>query len=107
MNGYLLDDGYPIQCVTAWIGNSPKIAQRHYLMVTEEHFRRASEAPDRGYKKQCNTCKTEGDSENPKNEKTLFLKGSDTASHLCENRVMETIGLEPTTPALQKRCSPS
>ncbi|MGL6227106.1 MAG: tyrosine-type recombinase/integrase [Thermoguttaceae bacterium] len=32
---------YPIQVVTAWIGNSPAVAQRHYLKVLPEHFERA------------------------------------------------------------------
>ena len=37
-----LADEYPIQVVTAWIGNSPKVAAKHYLQVTDEHFRRAT-----------------------------------------------------------------
>jgi len=28
----------PIQTVTAWIGNSPKVAQKHYLRVLPEHY---------------------------------------------------------------------
>jgi hypothetical protein len=32
--------------VCAWIGNSQPIAAKHYLQVTDEHFRRAAgEAP--------------------------------------------------------------
>jgi len=27
--------------VTAWLGNSPDIAKKHYLQLTEEHFQRA------------------------------------------------------------------
>ncbi len=38
-----LADAYPIQVVTAWIGNSPQVAQRHYLQVTDEHFARAAD----------------------------------------------------------------
>lgn len=36
---------YPIQVVCAWIGNSPTIAARHYLTVTDADFRKAS-SPD-------------------------------------------------------------
>lgn len=36
---------YPIQVVCAWIGNSPTIAARHYLTVTDSDFRKAS-SPD-------------------------------------------------------------
>jgi hypothetical protein len=27
--------------VTSWLGNTPNIAMKHYLMTTEEHFARA------------------------------------------------------------------
>jgi integrase len=32
---------FPIQVVTAWLGNSPQIALQHYLQTTKEHFERA------------------------------------------------------------------
>jgi integrase len=32
---------YPIHVVTAWLGNTPKIALKHYLMTTEADFNRA------------------------------------------------------------------
>jgi len=38
----LLDEGYPIQVVCKWIGNSQPVAMRHYLQVTDEHFERAT-----------------------------------------------------------------
>lgn len=36
-----LANEYPIQVVCEWIGNSPKIAIKHYLQTTEEHFEKA------------------------------------------------------------------
>lgn len=36
-----LAESYPIHVVCQWIGNSPRIAARHYLQVTDEHLRRA------------------------------------------------------------------
>lgn len=36
-----LAETYPIHVVCQWIGNSPRIAARHYLQVTEDHLRRA------------------------------------------------------------------
>jgi len=36
-----LVEEFPIHVVTAWLGNTPRIAQRHYLQVTEEHFEAA------------------------------------------------------------------
>lgn len=36
---------HPIHVVTAWIGNTPQIALRHYLMPTEEDFAKAVQNP--------------------------------------------------------------
>lgn len=36
-----LTEEYPIQVVTAWIGNSEAVAKKHYLQVTEAHFEKA------------------------------------------------------------------
>ncbi len=33
-----LVETYPVQVVTSWLGNSPTVAMRHYLMTTDEHF---------------------------------------------------------------------
>jgi len=37
-----LAQGYPIHVVTAWLGNTPNIALKHYLQVTDSDFERAS-----------------------------------------------------------------
>lgn len=37
-----LVEQFPVQVVTAWLGNSPKVAQMHYLQVTDSHFDRAT-----------------------------------------------------------------
>jgi integrase len=44
-----LADRFPAHVVARWLGNSPTIAERHYLKDTEEHFRRAveSKAPEK------------------------------------------------------------
>ncbi len=36
-----LVESYPVQVVTGWLGNSPTIAMRHYLMTTDAHFEAA------------------------------------------------------------------
>jgi hypothetical protein len=36
-----LADQFPLHVVTDWIGNSPDIADRHYLKTTDDHFRKA------------------------------------------------------------------
>lgn len=37
----LVDQGFPLHVVCAWIGNNPKVAHQHYLQVTKEHTSRA------------------------------------------------------------------
>src|SRR5947209_2347336 len=36
---------HPLHVVCAWVGNTERIAARHYLQVTDEDFRRAASAP--------------------------------------------------------------
>jgi len=36
-----LVETYPVQVVTGWLGNTPTVAMRHYLMTTDEHFESA------------------------------------------------------------------
>jgi len=38
-----LVNDFPLHVVTAWLGNSPAVATRHYLQVTDEHFQRAAQ----------------------------------------------------------------
>ena len=40
-----LAETYPVQVVCAWIGNSPQVAAKHYLQVTEDHFAKAVQNP--------------------------------------------------------------
>jgi hypothetical protein len=37
-----LRERFPIHVVTAWLGNTPEIAWKHHLQVTDEHFRQAA-----------------------------------------------------------------
>jgi hypothetical protein len=37
----LVQQGHPIHVVCAWLGNTPKVASKHYLQVTDEDFQRA------------------------------------------------------------------
>ena len=40
-----LAEEYPVQVVFQWIGNSPQVAAKHYLQVTEDHFKKAVHNP--------------------------------------------------------------
>jgi len=38
-----LTERFPIHVVCAWLGNSTTVATKHYLQVTDDHFKRAAE----------------------------------------------------------------
>jgi hypothetical protein len=38
----LTNEGWSIHQVTAWIGNSPRVALKHYLQVTDDDYRKAA-----------------------------------------------------------------
>lgn len=40
-----LEETFPTHVVCRWQGNSPKVAQKHYLQVTESHFEKAVQNP--------------------------------------------------------------
>jgi integrase len=40
-----LAEKYPVHVACAWIGNSPQVAAKHYLQVTESHFAKAVRNP--------------------------------------------------------------
>ena len=43
-----LAERYPLHIVTAWIGNSARIAERHYLQVPDHFFEQASRSEQHG-----------------------------------------------------------
>jgi len=51
---------YPLHVVTAWIGNTARIAERHYLQVPDEFFEKAS-----GVKKGTKECEDRQAAQNP------------------------------------------
>jgi integrase len=42
-----LAERFPLHVVCAWLGNSPRVASKHYLQVTEGHFRKARGEPEK------------------------------------------------------------
>ena len=40
-----LEETFPTHVVCQWMGNSPKVAQKHYLQVTDAHFEKAVQNP--------------------------------------------------------------
>ena len=46
-----LEQTYPTYVVCKWLGNTPNVARKHYLTVTEDHFRAAAAGGQAGDKR--------------------------------------------------------
>ncbi|MFP4107415.1 MAG: tyrosine-type recombinase/integrase [Phycisphaerae bacterium] len=46
-----LAERFPVQVVCKWIGNSPSVAAKHYLQITDQHFAKAVGSEDKAVQK--------------------------------------------------------
>lgn len=75
-----LAEVYPVHVVCAWIGNTERIAAKHYLQVTEDHFALAAKTDSAKYsarnpKTAQNTAQHRARTEHAPNEKTPEIPG--------------------------------
>ncbi len=94
-----LTETFPSHVVTAWLGNSERIAEKHYLQVLDSHFDRAS-ALNSAAPALRNTSETLSTAPQPcsaANAKPLVLSGKPTKQGVCVNGLMGDTGFEPVT----------
>ena len=89
-----LEDIFPSHVVCAWMGNSPAVAARHYLQVTDEHFDRAN-ALEGVAQNPAQQVVTSGPKSSPGKSKTTqkLLTCDEVGRH--ENPSVAGAGLEP------------
>jgi len=96
---------YPIHVVTAWLGNTPAIAMKHYLQVTDADFERAAGgAAECAAVAQQNAQQpmqaaighNQNHSTQPQDRQALRQIAGDSGL-LCHSPQMEDRGLEPLT----------
>ncbi len=89
---------HPIHVVTGWLGNSPKVALKHYAQTTDEDFDKATQnATQPTSELRCIGSQAENQKcKNP--EKRSVSRGS------VIDRLVRP-GLEPGTPAFSGQCS--
>ena len=99
-----LVEQFPVQVVTDWLGNSPNVAMRHYLMTTEEHFaaavkgepKAAQNAAQQVHAKARNTSQIVPTA----HEKTPALPGFAGDCDLLQPTEVAGTGFEPATSRL-------
>ena len=107
-----LVESYPLQVVTDWLGNTPKVAMRHYLMTTDEHFAAAVKGdepaaevvPGKATQKAAQQAHVLGCSESQAvraaHKKTPVLLGLASSCDTTQLPGMAGAGFEPTTSRL-------
>ena len=93
---------YPSHVVCAWIGNSEKIAAKHYLQVTDDHFSKAVQNP---VQQSAETACNGPQADLPASKKAPTLQEVATHCEVLQNSLAPPVGLEPTTQRLTAACS--
>ncbi len=97
---------FPIQTVTAWLGNTPKVALENYLQVRDEDFTKAIGEPNETASLFCAapalrnpsaTLRNGSHRSEPENNKPLVLLGNPTKQGVFKTQPMPPLGLEPRT----------
>ena len=96
---------FPIHVVTAWLGNTPKIALKHYLMTTDKDFESATQIPTQSVTQNA-TTHTPATYRNDSQEKKKALGSQGltrSLSSVCDsvqNTQVAGMGFEPMTSRL-------
>jgi len=106
-----LAEVFPLQAVTAWMGNSQLVAAKHYLQLRDEHFDRASTEVTHPTTKtglvaiqvaseRRETMGTDKPTKAKNPVKTNVLRGSADVCAYLHPGTMGAEGLEPPTPSV-------
>ena len=87
---------FPEHVVTAWMGHSKRIAQKHYLQVTKEDYKQASSNPTQNPTQQITVSPRRGSQPIlSAHEKTLVLQGLAIIRETLQTREVGDEGGEP------------
>ena len=101
---------FPVHMVCKWIGNTPRIAQQHYLQVTDEHFEQAAMILTTGSKKATQNPTQQPDvlprTASRSKEESAFY-GQKRGIATPDEDLMGRAGIEPATQGFSVLCSTS
>jgi integrase len=93
-----LVERFPVQVVTSWLGNTPAVAMRHYLMTTDAHFAAAlidSEAAQKAAQQAHAGRRSDSSAGQPAHEKTPVSPGCAGSCHSMQLAGIAEQGFEP------------
>jgi hypothetical protein len=90
-----LEDEFPGHVVTAWMGNTTKVARKHYLQVHDGHFAKAAQNPAQHLHDSPRSTLQDTPSNNAK---TPVLQGLASECNIVYKRLVAETGLEPVRP---------
>ncbi len=112
-----LVDQYPSHVAAAWLGHTEVIANRHYRQVTKGHVQRATSQPtgtmpgekakEKLAQNPAHSPHVSANQGSSRNEQSPANPRINEACGAMQTPQVETMGLEPTTSALQTPRSPS
>ncbi len=85
-----LEEQFPGHVVCKWLGNSQRVADKHYLQVTDEHFRKATQNAT-------HRTDTPSVAQSDSPQKSRVSGEGVMPRHAAKGGTVPLVGLEPTT----------
>ncbi len=104
-----LAERFPIHVVCKWVGHAARIAQKHYLQVTDDHFERAAKsgavAVQNAVQQPAARSRTEAAESTQLGGDSDVVLARAAPCETVQDRKAPRVGLEPTTNRLTAGCS--
>ncbi len=100
-----LAERHPIHVVCKWIGNSQPVAAKHYLQVTDEHFRQAIQEQPEAAQNAAQCAHELGRKRQEAKRENLVFPEENEGLRTCTDVQAPRQGLEPWTKRLTAACS--
>jgi hypothetical protein len=96
-----LAEQFPAHVACAWIGNTERVAQDHYLQATDDHWKRAiGQAAQKAAQQGAEILCTEQQGESSTNENRPEFPGGADECNSLPDMIIAATGLEPVTRGL-------
>jgi integrase len=107
-----LVERFPLHVVSQWLGNTPSIAMKHYLMVNGSDFTKAVEdGVEKAAKNPAQSvhaeARSEGNTKTEDSAKALEKRLTASLRKSLQDKGMDRKGFEPSTSALRTQRSPN